>query len=446
MTLKLPKEQELQAVRDHWLGHSCLPFPAGGLVPRERTRPALGKEAALAARAQAIASADFAAALLAHEASAVQGLDNPKTPVTGLVAHAAIAWASRHTAWVNPAVSAPHSRGKAHATGHHPGALVLGAMAILSDNTQAADHWADASDRFLPNFGTRVKKDGGNRILNDALAAVPYASQAEPPCHDYRCECEAVTTPPKRGRAPVPRKDEDLQPIKALLAHPGAEWWLLGRLFLALLHGHLGWLPGHAQPTAAQDSLHRGAARLLRLRLHRPQDELDAGLAMGLAQGLVWMPPKEAVPLMAALPALLVDSVPDEPERVLNHALRYLCRQALGTEFFESLLPGVLRLARDLACDLSSPALVLQSGVSREACELIAKQMADKQRKLKEYLNPSAAALEHGKGKYPPCAIPNARFMKSKLFNRMRTIASYQRWMGQRGHDAVTLVLTPTAR
>ncbi|MBQ0942224.1 hypothetical protein KAK07_02625 [Ideonella sp. 4Y16] len=452
MPLEENEQVHIAAIREHWLGHRCMPFPADGLVPREYTRPLPGTE--LSSGAQAVAAADFAAALIAGEVQRLEAAKNPKSPFTTLLAHAATAFATRHEALLSPV--SIKSR-------YHPGVTVCGALrqlSLLRDGPSTAidlarQHWRSVDGVFVPKLlaqaGERKvsgprNQDGVRKTYDyaDDPTQLPYAWRPEAPL-DYRCTCQDCSDPaaptqrPAVPDRPKPRSKSHLQTLRELrelLVHPGAEWWLLSRLFLAALHGHLGWMPARTA-SAGQVVLDRRIEKLLRRRRDQPQADHDTGLAVGLVEGLRWQAPTG----QHWHHATLTDLAPQDPAAMGPAVMKFLSKQALDTDFFQTQWPLVMALAREIASDLTSPALAPASG-ARAATDWQALQMhMDNTRRTViyhlAYREGGPSAVPAGKGRHPPCTVINADFIRDKLLPRLSTIASYHGWMHERGHDIV---------
>lgn len=510
MPLEDAKPAQRDAIRNHWFGHLCWPFPAGGLVPRECTLPTpaatenLRERQSDALKAQAQASADFAARLLHLEAKAVEqraaadkqrrgitrktpdvrpfaqasvftagmvvgdakaeegvapedvrkGRSTRKTPLSSLLAHASIAWATRHPELTSPDAAAAEGRGATRVNGYHPAMTVLQAWSVLGAGRHPdpqAKVWADVVADFEERFSLRLRPGS---ILNESPLCMPYAWKPHPArgvtagkarwahAFGYGCTCQIGYALPRNPRVGNPRSPAELDPLRSWLRQPSAEWALLAQLFLKALHGHLGWLPDAGEAGEEQRMLHGMVLRLLQRRLYQPGVDAQAGLAHGLASGLQWIYRDAPMPdAWVGVPPGLVDGVPEEPTALARQALRWLSRAALGIDFFESQMPQTLMLARDIASDFTQPSLALETGVTADDWSRLRIHMDGKARKLQEHLSPSAAAKKNGRGRYPPCRIPNARFMLHALLPREKTQATYQGWMGQRGHRLVEALL-----
>ena len=436
MPLQLPDPAITGSISDHWLGHRCLPFPAGSLVPREHTQPGPGAQAVV--RDEAVAAADFAARVLAADCEAVRDKQNPRTLLTTLVAQSAIAFATRHAGLLSPEAAKAAGRGSKRIEGYHPGAFVLAAMRAVSAAGQpdprshagprwrADAHWDSATTDVLPRLELRLQD---RNLSGDKPGRLPYARQV-PSGHGYGCTCQADHAPERMNVPRLPRKPQELAPVHEVLKHPGAEWWLLGRFFLAVVHAHIGWLPNLSDKAPAQVALQRGVLRLLLRRQASPQRDEHTGLAFGLAHGLQWQPGGDGRAALAQLPAVLTSLMPHEPQQLARHALRYLGSKALGIDFFEAQMPAAMALARDLAADLTSPALALVSADDAASWGQLNKQLAEVD---KHWLD---NAIKRSAARQPDAPL-NAQFTRDRLLPRRKSFLNLCSWMHSRGHDLV---------
>lgn len=436
MPLQLPDPAINGSIRDHWLSHRCLPFPAGSLVPREHTQPGPGAQAVV--HGEAVAAADFAAQVLVADCEAVRDNKNPRTLLTTLVAQSAVAFATRHADLLSPEASKAAGRGDKRSDGYHPGAFVLASMWAVSAAGQpdarshagprwrANAHWDSATADVLPRLELRLLD---RNLPGDKPERLPYAHQ-KAPGQGYGCTCQADHAPERMNVPRLPRKPQELAPVHEVLKHPGAEWWLLGRFFLAVVHAHIGWLPYLSDKTPAQVALQRGVLRLLLRRQALPQPDEHTGVAVGLAHGLQWQPGGDGRAAVAQLPAVLTSLMPHEPQELARHALRYLGSKALGIDFFEAQLPAAMALARDLAADFTSPALAQVSADDAATWGRLNKQLAEVDTHwLNNVIGRSAA-------RHPDAPL-NARFARDLLMPRRKSFLNLCSWMHTRGHNIV---------
>ena len=417
----------------HLREHDCLPFPAGPLVPRECTQ-----DPAPAHRSTGQA-ANLAAALLAHEITSKEGAANPKTRLTTLMSHSAIAWATRHSDLQDPSI----------ATGQpHPAKAMLQALYELRANPAHRHLRHDVEVEFFKRFQLRLRlrpppKNKPNAEPKDALVNVAYTAPA------YRCTC----FDPDAGQ-PLPKPQPPslgYEAVAQLLDHPGAEWWLLARVFLVLLHSHLGWItPGRGNATKQESqALHRPAAQLLTRRamaLAGGSGPDDGPVAAGVAAGLAWPFPQSARSLRKQLPAPVADTLPDEPEAVLSKALGLQPEGTGWHGFAVTHLPAVARLARDVAADLTTPALAPHSGQLRRDHDYMAERHTTRHKQLTRW----AREVSASKGTSTPTqhlgTILRASFVRSALLPRIALMQSYSGWMGKGGGLLFITTQTPVQK
>ena len=414
---------QVQDIVKHLRGHGCLPFPAGPLVPREVE----GAHAPAPGQRSAGHAADVAAAFLAREITRKDDATNPKSRLTGLMAHAAIAWATRHPGLQDPEIA----RAKPH-----PANAMLQALHALRATEDPAHRRGDVEQAFLARFQLRLRPPKADRAPKDALTNVAFTAPA------YRCAC--LDAPVAAEVSPlVPTQGHEA--VSKLLDHPGAEWWLLARVFLTLLHTHLGWLPaaqGNATREEAQ-ALHEPAAHLLTWRAIAPAGGSgpdDGPVAAGIAAGLGWAVPSNAKGLLKRLPAPVADMVPDDPKAVLAAALGL---QPPGTGwhgFAASTLPAVARLARDIAADLTTPAMAMHCGLKGTSYAYLAEHYAARHKQFAKWARDAAAAPAAALGKHLGMTL-RASFARDALLPRMPLLQSYCRWMEEDG--GLQFITTP---
>jgi hypothetical protein len=411
---KLPPEQV--ALYRHLADNGCVPFPAGPLVPREHT---LGTPPAWRATG---AAADLACEILAQDLADTLMKDNAKSSLSRLLSHPAVGWASHHPALVA-------------GLEEHPATAVMRAIYDLRQ-TAAARHGREVVlSRWRQNFVTSSRKD---RLDHDGLHAVAYAAPA------YRCSCEATHTEPVPLAIDASRDPDPA--LVHLLEHPGSEWWLMGRLFLKLLHGHLAWVPatkvGQGEAAALRDRMHQCLLARARAPGGSAQELADGQAAPGLSAGLDWSLPRKLK--VSSLPSALVDCVPHYEAEVLASAVDALAGgEVRRARFFEVAIAAVARLARDVAADLTAPQQMLRSGLSGTHYAYLAYAYESRHKGMRRL---AAALAGRGADQASRKTAVDVRldphFVSQALQPRMALLKAYTTWMSVRGHDVVKHALT----
>lgn len=470
MDQKATESSPAAAIRDHWLTHRCLPFPADGLVPREFTEPDSGGYKG--SIDQTLQAAAFAGRLLASDAERVEKAHKTrKSPLTSLTGQAAASFATRHPDFFLRPGTKVKSGGLDSAAGKRVGPSVLEALRLVDALITDADRkfgpswtthlrWQEAQASFTSRLAALEKPrqmKATARLVSGEKKTYPYDYDGKFKslpfgCQDgasqgYQCACQPDFKPFHIPQLNTSRSADELGAVKRVLELRGSEWWLMSRLFLSALHGHLGWMPYSYKAGKVGDSqlsLHRMAVHLLRQRMLFGKASAEAALASGLLQGFAWRPPgDEAVAACRELPALLVDLVPQPLPAWSKNVMAYLGRAALGHDFFESELAPTVRLAREVAADLTSPKPAAQAGAQPDDWKGTQARMTEVDSAFVAELIKRDRAARRAKVPAIRRTEINAAYVRNVLMPRKKVIASFFGWMHSRGHAIVEELLKP---
>jgi hypothetical protein len=414
MTAEQAPDQE--AIAQRMSKHDDLPFPAGSLVPR----PCNGQPGPR--WRTATKSAAFARKILMDVWQSREDADTVVNSFTTLLAHSAIGWATRHEDLLNPHVQVGGER-----VAVHPAGTVLKALLRLAGCAYTDGRADEVETEWVRRMQDRLR---AARLKNDAVGNIAYAAPA------YRCVCGGEPGEDQTSTRPPDVLTDGREAVAKLLEHPGSEWWLLARIFRKLLYGHLGVLPDANRMGNVIEDLpyERAAAATLVARLSAGEAGMsapDAEVAGGLVAGLSWPIPDNLTRILKGLPDPVADLVPDAEDVVLAGALGLQGPESQWGAFSGTVLPAVQRLARDVAADLSNPALAPRVGLRgsdfvslKERYERQKKQLGRHSRQLQG--SPSIDSAS----RLLLLAL-RVSHLRDALLMRMSTLYSYTRWMDE---------------
>jgi hypothetical protein len=418
---------------DHLQTHTCLPFPAGPIVPREYSAARHNDEFGPKASERAAA----ALILMRSDHERTQTRDNPKSPLPGLMRDSFVEFHTRHA-----------EMGLFDENSPVEDQLLTALVPLRGGGQEKA-----AVEEFLRRFGQRRTKPANSKdkkapgepvaerqanenainSRNVPAERLPYSAPR------YGCTCggsrataarlQGLTSPVS---PPTPSNSDTY--VQAVLNIEDGDWVLLSLLFLKQFHSHLAWAPAESRMEKAQP-FYKVMLQQLEHLARRGYAVAWAGTAAGLQQCLPRLGPYLAPPGRAVkLPAATAAPECFRPDRLADRrtSLEQVCVLLAGHGQLAAMALDVDALALEVAARMTDPTTAQKIGLNHIALGYLTNPYGKRASDLKK------AAEQAAQGLKPAGLNMSVDFALFDFQPKVKRLWSYVDWMTCHGLDALS--------
>jgi hypothetical protein len=424
----------------HLQTHTCLPFPAGPVVPREYSSPRRNDEfgssaASRAAAALKLVGRDYDDTTSRLESTATRV--NPKSALAGLMRDSFAEFYTRHAEIGLFDESLPVED------------QLLTALVSLgpgqADELLAEEYLRRFEQRRTKPRNSKAKTASSEPVADQLSTEKATNSRNIPAEHlpysspRYGCTCGGIGALADCLQGFTGTSNPSIQSkpdayVSEVLAMKDGDWLLLSLFFLKQFHSHLAWVPTDSHLKVAQP-FYNVMLRQLEQLARRGYAVAWAGTAAGLQQCLPRLGPYLAPQSRAVrLPAATAAPECFRPDWLGDRqsSLEEACVLLASHGELAAMALDADALALEMAARMTDPTTALQIGLSGTALGYLTNPYDKTAKALLK------AATQAGQGLAPSGLNMSPDFALSDFQPRVKRLLSYVNWMTLRGLDALT--------